>query len=304
MSIILTSNQTDGGQDATKKQWIQCQVPVTVSATSAFSVVAWCKTGTNFYTGSDVVDNGWTLLQQMDLTGTGRGWIGFNRDDPVKFNTLEFGIFGFIGGAITPQEGATTLVPPLLKYISSLTADNTWYHVGVTYSGGASSQKVKMYFNGQLAAERTIAAEASAGNLRLGAHKTNSGTTNNNGWKGSISETRFYNRELTADEILTIYATKGKDSIINGMVCKYSYDESPMGTVVTTSDSVGANADGMYMGATYPDKGGGANPVFSTKNKTGVTTYDGVINSISASDTVTYGDRITSLKSVKKRKSS
>lgn len=166
--------------------------PFVVNPTSAFTATAWVK-----YTGlrTTPLAYGPTILQQGDVSGTGRGWLILDK------NTLKIGAY-----LQNTSTNGTTVVQ-----------NNTWYMASITYSGSGTKQ-LKVYVNGVLETTATITPESSVGSMFIGSHKT-AGT---NLWTGSIDEMAIYNTELTASELLAIYnntptAIKNPSSASNKM---------------------------------------------------------------------------------------
>ncbi len=58
----------------------------------------------------------------------------------------------------------------------------------------------------------------------------------NFGFDGRISDLRIYNRILSADEIATIYAARGVDGIVDGLVMRHMMDEDALGVVASGTD--------------------------------------------------------------------
>ena len=61
---------------------------------------------------------------------------------------------------------------------------------------------------------------------------------------GKLYDVRFYNRVLSPAEVLTIYNSRGADSIVHGMIHRWTMDEGADGATLTGSGTVkdrGAN---------------------------------------------------------------
>ena len=292
MSIIVTSNQTDGFADATQRQWIQYPCPVDVQ--QSWSYCNWVKTAdSDFYTGPV---NAWIVSNQMDRNGNGRTFYAFSYNTTYIAGSMW--AFSFFGG-----EGTPNLSNPseTTRYNLGITIQGgKWYHACTVYD--APNNDLFVYLNGQLASKNTgVFAEACEGNVRLGAQKNSIA-----GYKGNIAESRWYNRVLSASEIQTMYALKGKDNIYRGMVVRYTLDNEGVGTQITTDASTGGDAGDLQLAGSYPKKVGG-NPDRAIKNQTGLpprydSSADGVLVSQTPSQTIEYGDRITAFKSIKKRR--
>lgn len=55
----------------------------------------------------------------------------------------------------------------------------------------------------------------------------------NDEFEGALYDIRLYDRELTAAEVLTIYNSRGKDSIVYGMTNRWTLDEGANGTTLS-----------------------------------------------------------------------
>ena len=84
---------------------------------------------------------------------------------------------------------------------TTLLAD-TWYHVAMNYDGVS----LKCFVDGQLDGSLLVAGsiQTSDGSLRIGAYAPINGTGSKHFFPGLIDEVRFYNRALSAAEILSL----------------------------------------------------------------------------------------------------
>ncbi|GAB6989663.1 LamG-like jellyroll fold domain-containing protein [Paenibacillus pini] len=115
------------------------------------------------------------ILQQEGSQG--RSWL-YRRTDNGKLGS-------FLGGS----ELLTTNTIPLRQ----------WTQVAVVKKGNV----ISLYLNGLLNATSSRNVETSIGNFRLGAHKNPD--TNNQNWKGSLDEFRFYDKSLNDIQISQLY---------------------------------------------------------------------------------------------------
>lgn len=60
---------------------------------------------------------------------------------------------------------------------------------------------------------------------------------------GEVYDARFYTRILSAAEVATIYAARGRDGIINGLACWWKMDERASGLTVLTNGVKCASGD-------------------------------------------------------------
>ena len=81
-------------------------------------------------------------------------------------------------------------------------------------------------------------------------------------WLGNVGEARVYNRELSAAEVLTLYESKMRHGVVNGMISYWTNDEQPGGTAAdgdTVHDVVGgvngtASYGDDFAGCTWADE--------------------------------------------------
>lgn len=120
--------------------------------------------------------------------------------------------------------------------------DNTWVHVAYTYDGTYNN----LYINGVLINQVNNSTGVSATTGVTGYASQLPGTIGAvfiNGYpSGGANETSsfmfddvlYYNRALSADEILTAYSTAGdRDGIWDGMVAGFLFNEQPPGNVAS-----------------------------------------------------------------------
>ena len=66
---------------------------------------------------------------------------------------------------------------------------------------------------------------------------------------GKMADVRFYNRILSADEVATIYACRGHDGIVSGLVGRWKLDELAAGAGAAPIDYSGNGNDGSVVGS-------------------------------------------------------
>ncbi len=107
------------------------------------------------------------------------------------------------------------------------------YHIGVVYTGS----NIIFYRDGQQTGSSSkggiIDTDASV-ETWIG---DNPGTHRKE-FDGEISDVRLYERALSAEEMQTIYALKGKDGIYRGLKHRWTLDESGEGVLATGADTV------------------------------------------------------------------
>lgn len=110
---------------------------------------------------------------------------------------------------------------------------NTRIHIVATCDRGGTNVH-NIYFNGVL--DATAAGSnntASSGTFGIG---TRNGLSS--GMAGTMEDLRMYNRVLAVSEIETIYACKGSDNIVNGLVGHWLLNELAAGVTVSGTGSV------------------------------------------------------------------
>ncbi len=58
------------------------------------------------------------------------------------------------------------------------------------------------------------------------------------GYDGTFDDFRMYNRPLPADEVETIFATRGNDGIVDGLVARFTMREKSVGSTATGPDII------------------------------------------------------------------
>ena len=176
-------------------------------------------------------------------------------------------IWGAYGGTGTTRAKMSVLGSgaPSLR-ANSLDSDATSsFNAGSTISVGQryhlvgvfnfSSKSGGIYINGVLITVGTFT-NMTAGNTsntacqqsRMASNEI--GTTNS--WNGEIEDLRVYNRALSADEISTLYATMGRDGILDGLQARWPLNERPPDTVASnivdlSVNNFGAVAEGNII---------------------------------------------------------
>jgi hypothetical protein len=141
---------------------------------------------------------------------------------------------------------------------STINPYSVWYHIAVTLTTSAGVAPL-FYVNGILVT--TTTRQNSSGTIssdsgtvmRIGQNYTNTTRT----FDGNIADARLYDRVLTADEILTIYSTQGRDGIYSGIRGRWPMDELSEGTTATLANDIsdgksnGTPTNGPVYGSEY-----------------------------------------------------
>lgn len=197
----------------------------------------------------------WTLM----------AWI---RPDVIKTST-------FLSVGIGPPPGSTSVSRASIEILSAsgdfitaarrLDADaattftsatgeavaGTLYHVAATCTY-TNPIVLRLYKNGVLLG--TTSAAAAAGNSSDTNTKNAAIGSEDNGasnfFDGRIEDARIYTRALSADEIATVFAAQGTDSIVDGLQARYPLYEASPGTTAPAGSPVKDVSDSKFNGST------------------------------------------------------
>jgi hypothetical protein len=178
----------------------------------------------NFYTGLASVAN-WTVPSPMTICK----WVilrGYNAAQNRLFGTADnfetkFVIFGEdYQGDLFENSGS-----PLP---SSPAGVGVRLHLAFT---GTIAGSVKSYLNGVLDVTDSSlgGTPSSPATLGVGGRSGSSDVAN-----GDLEDVRVYNRELSANEILTIYTSNGRDNIYDGLINRWAVSSKGDGTDIST----------------------------------------------------------------------
>jgi len=152
--------------------------------------------------------------------------------------------------------------------------DTDWHHVVATYDGN----KLKLYVDAVL-----ITSKNASGNLKTSSSSTYIGSEGTiNYFDGTIDEVAIYNKDLSQQEISTIYAdTPNPDSGDDALVSWWKFNENAGNTA---SDSQGAN-NGSILGPQWTSDGAEGSAL----------TFDGVNDFVlvTNADNLNVSDQIT-----------
>jgi hypothetical protein len=199
---------------------------------------------------------GWIYHNSASPVGNGDRILSFSTGGGAPFTRFGVGILNTnkiyaIGRALDADPGAT---------LSStiLTSLNTLQHIAVNID--FLNKLLYFYLNG--AFDTSVAGDWTAGNT----DNTNSIAAEiaarSDGtilfWDGRLDDIRLYNRLLMAEEIKTIYAAQGSDSIKFGCKARYLMNERNSGFTCLGGESVkniyDSNGDGAAVaGCSYFD---------------------------------------------------
>ena len=172
------------------------------------TVMCWIKPS------SDITNLQAAVFRQR---GTGFGdclWLGINGGSYNVFQTLTFA--GFSINAGTPVAGK-------------------WQHIAYVFEGQGGS----LYLDGVLAGSGSGSGTipGTARPLTIAANFDDASTPSSL-LAGSLEDVRIYNRVLGVNEIATIFAGRGKDGIVSGLLCRLGLNEQAPGVVPTVIPNV------------------------------------------------------------------
>jgi hypothetical protein len=125
-------------------------------------------------------------------------------------------------------------------YSSGVTgSDGVWHHCVLRDINNGGTYQFQLFKDAvqagttQNSGTGTLAADVLIGSRRA---TTNTGT----GYllTGSLDDIRVYNRALSLPEIETLYGTRGRDNLVNGLVGRWLFLDSPPGTVSSGTGQV------------------------------------------------------------------
>ena len=186
--------------------------PAGLLTATPFAVMEWLRptannSGTPFGVWSEAVDGE-------------RAWRCRLSDSPIETRMT----ISLDGAAQTEVSSSTAL--PL----------DTWHHIGMDFDGSTLRGFVDGVLDNSVSVSGTVF--ASSRNLGIGAYDDGGDSTASE-VDGDIEDFRYYNRILGLNEWATIFAAKGLDGIIHGLVTRWPINEGPPGTVITAPKDIG-----------------------------------------------------------------
>ena len=123
---------------------------------------------------------------------------------------------------------------------------NSWFHIAGTYDSSAGANNLRVYTNGNLSnsATWTDAMSSSTGKqFDIGSmydnfNSENLGIINTRFMQAYFEDCRLYNRQLSDSEIQTIYACRGHDGIVHGLVGRWPMTEGYDGQQATAGSAL------------------------------------------------------------------
>lgn len=124
-------------------------------------------------------------------------------------------------------------------------ANDTWYHFAYTYDGTTN----RLYINGALNNSTTNAQQVGTITAVYINGYPGGGTAETGAF--SCDDISYFNRTLSADEILTAYSTRGdKGGLVYGLSANFLFNEATTGAIVANCiDYTGGLNDLTHIGA-------------------------------------------------------
>jgi hypothetical protein len=203
--------------------------------------------GQYFYVTNDTLFNNlttaitymtWVKLTRLPTAGDGGAFSLFGRS--VHTN----GDYSWEAGVLTngnPVSELSTNSGLVDNTSSFVMAINTWYHYATTWD--STSQNCLIYINGALQTTSstpgtTLLTATNSSQMCVGANVGSGAVNPFQELVGSLEDIRVYNRTLSAGEISTIYATGGRDDIVNGLFLRFPFNENSVGATVVAANLV------------------------------------------------------------------
>ena len=128
---------------------------------------------------------------------------GVDAEDAVDWALTVSGTWsGYTGGKLRTHVNVGGAGGWKIATCNTILLPDTWYHVAMNYDGAS----LKCFVDGQLDGSISVtgAIQTSDGSLRIGSYAPINGTGSKHFFPGFIDEVRFYNRALSAAEILSL----------------------------------------------------------------------------------------------------
>jgi hypothetical protein len=129
--------------------------------------------------------------------------------------------------------GSTVTQPPCQT--TTIIQTGVWYHGVGTATGTVGAVTAQIFLNGILENTLVQADTAPETSLSIGNRDSSPAGQSTN---GVIDDVRIYTRVLSANEVATIYACKGTDSIYYGLKDRWLLDEGSLGTTITGTNVI------------------------------------------------------------------
>lgn len=125
---------------------------------------------------------------------------------------------------------------------STAVSGTTLYHLVFTWAFSAPNVTQEIYKNGALVTGPTVSTgtDPGSGTLEVGRSR------GLNPISAIISDLRFYDRVLPLAEVQTIYAGRGVDPILDGLIHRFLFDEAAPGVALSGAGAILNEVDGGF----------------------------------------------------------
>ncbi len=220
----------------------------------------------NFVATGSISGNTMTITAVTSGTlAVGQGISGANVANGTTITALGTGTGGTGTYTVSiSQTAASATINGL--YIAPV---NQWVHYAYTCTtssngaGTAGTQTHSLYINGVLNNTNSNALQVAGvpTMIYLNGYPVVAGSTGLESNTTGVDDVYFFNRALSAAEILSVYTTMGqRDGITYGLVARYDFNELPSGSTVVSCRDFSGNGNTMLLTTV----GGGAAPTYIT----------------------------------------
>ena len=177
----------------------------------------------------------WVYAVDSTVWSTTTSMVGAYGPGAAPATAIQIGSRGGTGLNVWTRGGT------LLVSFTTHSPVAAWNHYAVTFNG---TNTWLLYINGVQVATGTTAQQA--GNLTqtfVNGYPT--GGTNESG-NFAVDDAIFLSRQLSVDEIKTIYNVQGpRDGVFQGVIARYTFDEGVIGNAVVTGKDI--SSTGAHM---------------------------------------------------------
>lgn len=162
----------------------------------------------------------WVNPSSLNIGDSGIYEVRGNTNDPRFFFRID--ATGRVYIAVRHFDVSTTS----FCFSTGLVSVGIWTHVGVAYN--CSNQFGMFYINGLLDSQAFLVPGTTGPNFENSNSSENSVGTGLGGLQnflGTLEDVRLYNRVVQSSEFATVYAQRGKDMIVQGLIARYPLKE-------------------------------------------------------------------------------
>ena len=191
------------------------------------------------------------------LNATSNRLLGTDTSYEIRATTDFGGVMKFSNELFSSD--VVTATPPAVS--TTVVVINTWYHVAATIT--ADKSVAQIIINGVLEQSGGPSADVPTNtNFGIGNRGGAPGGNYVNGQccNGTMDDVRCYDRVLTINEIITIYNSSGRDTIVDGLRARWLLNEQSEGVISSGTDTI-KDLTGVWTGS--PILQAGNNPTYT-----------------------------------------